>query len=219
MTKKILALALAFSLSLTFLMAKKSRLVEARLQTSAQNDACFVHNYKYRFEFLARATNSTRLKFRNKIETSMGSNTFLISLDQINDYERIKWNIIRARNQGEVFYLKNSKYGEYLCATNMFETVFVKRRLVTSIKMDANKIEAIKKCQWKVKELRGNIYTIWNVFANEPLYTASFLFKRGWNERNVFLWHEKNATIIRSEFAWIIECNKNTFRSLIINYL
>ena len=78
-------------------------------------------------------------------------------------------------------------------------------------------------CQWKFKrstnaaisvkrEISSNsIFTIWNLFYNEPLYAASLFYKHHELKRSVYLWHRQPDS---KQFYWQIVCTNGEFSIL-----
>ena len=184
---------------------------------------CLIENKRYKYEFL-RST-SIQINHRNIDRNiyagsniySIRSHTFIYPLRLLKNYDLIKWRLkLASKKRKDVFFLTNSNSDEYLCATNSYADYFIKnRRVLATLRVkDDSALNTLIQCKWKFEHLDSdsNVFSIWNAFYKEPLYAASFFFKKDQYERSVFLW-SKNDTIIEnglsekaSEFKWKVTC-------------
>jgi hypothetical protein len=169
---------------------------------------CLIQNENYGFEFLYHS---------NEFIKSNWSTTmpYVFPLTNLNVYNRIRWIIKATRDDSilETVYIKSFKSNQYLCASNSHLEVFLKRRKVF---LSNNFIK--DDCEWKIEKITtpndkddhndqlGVKSYITNVKYDQPLYAASYFFKRDHLKRNVYLCHDKNEKKNSKKFNWIIEC-------------
>jgi hypothetical protein len=160
---------------------------------------CLLENNKYSHEFL----------YSNKT-----GNVYTVSLSNLNI---LKWSLTQLTGTYDIYTIKNINTEEYLCATDMFEEnlklkditndEIIKKRLIHTRKVDKNELN--DDCIWRFERThtdKGFIsYFIWNVYYNESLYSASYLFKLNRKLRKTFLLNKMSRKM--NEFKWIPECN------------
>ena len=160
---------------------------------------CQIRNEKYSNEYLYWSNEL-------RVGRSPRNNIFTRPLANVNDSNKIRWLISETKNNTDSFYLKTTA-SEYLCATAYFADMFLSRRFVQRIKLDKYG-KLLDDCKWNIRKvntkLSNSTYSIVNVFYDEPLYAASFVFKRGLYNRQAFLWHKKNFD--SNEYKWNINC-------------
>jgi hypothetical protein len=153
---------------------------------------CLIHNLKYSFEYL----HIERDDKSNRLDLST------LHLGSIDDYSNIRW-LIEPVNivENKTFYIRTHKFAKrYLCGSNKLDDLFKMRRIVET------RNEKSSECEWRLNSL-SNSFRITNVYYNQPLYAASFLFKKKL-KRNVYLWHKKSTS---NEFGWIVDCMKGFY--------
>ena len=127
----------------------------------------------------------------------------------VDDFDKLRWTLVKVNNSANgTFYLKSTKYDEYLCASNSFADLYGMRRNIMRLQIDMTYTSFHSKCQWKLEKINSNLndntYSIWNLMYQEPLYAASFLFKETSNKRSIFLWYK--PSINSNKLKWTVDC-------------
>ena len=157
---------------------------------------CLIHNDQYQFEYLYSPNKNTSL-------------VRLIPLDKVDDFNKLRWSLIEIddhQSNGQ-FYLKSSYFDDYICATNMFADFLGLRRKVMRVRLKKDDL-LDNNCKWILKKKSSitldNKYIITNVLFDQSLYAYSYFFKRNIFQREVYLWHKKNAK--SKTMKWMIDC-------------
>jgi hypothetical protein len=162
---------------------------------------CLLESNKYSHEFLYSKSN-------------MDNNVYTISS---NDLSMLKWSLTQLTGTYDLYTIRYVNTNEYLCGTDMFEenlkiqditNDLIRKRLVHTRKIDKF-VNFKDDCIWRFERAhtdKGFIsYFIWNVYYNESLYAASYLFKPNRKLRKTFLLNKMSKKM--NEFKWIPECN------------
>ena len=168
---------------------------------------CLIHNQKYSHEYLYASNNifiTDLLKIHHKIYT--------ISIKSLeDDYDRVKWTINQMTDQsnGTLTVTIKSNSGQYLCASNLYQDLFRKRRKIF-LKIDHYNRNDQTDCKWRLNKIGFQTYTIRNDLFNEHLYAPSLFYMDDLVHRNVYLFKNKQSNT-GSEFKWLIDCKKEHF--------
>ena len=100
--------------------------------------------------------------------------------DELNDEDRKGvWILtpVGDGHNGDVFYIKNSRYGEYLYAIEFawkqMEKIADRRPVYTNLNIDQASID--QSYMWQFKKQGDGKYQIWNVKFNERKYISLFI--------------------------------------------
>jgi hypothetical protein len=174
---------------------------------------CMIHSEKYQFEYLYQSDDAEEL---------IKSSIYVYSVENVANFEHIKWNLISIDRSLNVFYLRSHKLNQYMCSTSKRVNLFgrmMENRLEISNNDD-------KSCEWRLEklfnELNNRTYKIWNVkYESELLYTSTHFFKLDKNKRGVYLMSNKNETNHENDkndnsaeskrFNWNIDCFMGQF--------
>jgi hypothetical protein len=184
------------------------KLNKAKTNENKFGNECLIHNKQYSHEYLYTSDDKN-------IDQLYKRNVYTYPLDKINDFEKIRWNIIKIGNSNERFLIKSNLYNEFLCASDKYNDLFDMRLVIKRLKMDIRLFLNSSRCEWKIKEIKNklsnqSVYTIWNLEYNRPLYAASFLFNREINKRNIFLWYKSKTD--SEKFKWFIDCRRGNYQ-------
>jgi hypothetical protein len=170
---------------------------------------CLIHNIHYKFEYLFASNDVDPAHYYER-------NAYTTRLNKAVSFDSLRWKFIPVmNNQSDTFYIYNTKYGEYLCASNAYKDIFKKRRkLHTFSIIDKQQLNESSECQWKMVKIsesgEPNVYTIWNVLFKEPLYAASYFLKFQSSKRSIFLWYKSPDT---DQFNWQIDCKTGEYHT------
>ena len=170
---------------------------------------CLIHNQEFKYEYLYTSNDLD-------IEHIFKKNIYTRLLSKVDDFNKIRWSLIKSSNESFEYFIKSSYYNEVLCASNRFSYIFSVRRYVKR-EYIKNYKEIPKNCRWIIKKdltskKFDDVYTISNVYyRNEHLYVASFFFKKTFYSRRIFLWNIKTQNISSNKFRWQIDCNNGHF--------
>jgi hypothetical protein len=170
--------------SLIILMLCINSALEAEIIADFGSE-CLIHNFEYRFEYL-----HSSLSKNEAIKP-----VHLIPLRKVNDFSNMRWSLIETNNQSEIFYLKSSFYGDFLCASSSFVDLFQSRREVFRLEINENLYQTkFNNCKWSIKRVNSNkmkikTYSIINVLYEEPLYASSYFFQKKFDNREIYLWN------------------------------
>jgi hypothetical protein len=189
---------------------------ESKNETSAIFD-CVIYNLEYSFEFLYDSSDVVYFDHSKSVP-------YTFPITKVLNYDRIRWYLIPKLNDTrfEIFNIKSFKSGKYLCSADIFVDSFKTRRKIMMSKKHFG-----RRCEWRLISFKARdfenddsiINYIYNVEYEEPLYAASYFFKRDHLKRNIFLWHNKKEAKTSTKFNWMIDCktsDKN--ESLKVNF-
>ena len=179
---------------------------------SSNRFTCVLRNLKYSNEYLY-ASNNYDLKTGNHQPFTNDLN-----LKTLHSFKQAIW-IIDVINSSQhtnrsTFFLRNFFFtNENLCATDKHKEKTKRRRLVNLAKVNSTHEARINnlKCIWELKHENkikgeGQVFSIWNSYYNEPLYSPVNLFSKFNSPRILYLWHKKPDS---KQFYWDISCDKS----------
>ena len=119
------------------------------------------------------------------------------------------WIFRKVEWLNSTFYIQNivSSDSKYICASHIHIDRFNYRRLVNLKQINEHSLITNHKCMWNLVPVDDSksFYTIWNVYYDEPLYAASYLYKTTKsNSRTVFLWYSAPDS---NQFNWEVNCD------------
>ena len=170
---------------------------------------CLIYNDEYKHEYLFTSDQLDPADYYKR-------KVYTYPLQHVDVFDLIKWHLIPIGDSNDTFYIMNSHFNEYLCASDFHLDLFELRRKVSTSKLnDAKSMDEHKNCEWRLEPVideismvadeieKLNRFIIWNVAHREPLYAASTLFKTLKNTRNVFTWHSIPNS---KQFVWHVDC-------------
>jgi hypothetical protein len=180
---------------------------------------CLIENINYKNEYLTSSFDYDLMN--SQMNDSFKKRLVYISSIKSNSIsysQQLIWYLIEIKsnkNDQTYFYIMNPFFDLYLCASTNYQDRFHRRRRLNLDKTSTPNYQNQynyneNNCLWqlvnvKQSELKENNYEIWNVKHKEPLYAASFLFKKTLSEkRNVYLWHDLPDS---KQFSWNLKCN------------
>ena len=173
---------------------------------------CTIQNTKYPNEYLYSSVNEydmyidyeTKSVFKHKKLLTNNINFIKNSKQLIWIFKKVEW-------LNSTFYIQNimSNYKyEHICASHVHIDQFNYRRRVNLNLINKHSLITNEKCMWKfIPSTDGskNVYNIWNVYYDEPLYAANHFYKTAKsNSRTVFLWHKIPDS---KQFDWEVDCD------------
>ena len=182
---------------------------------SIGND-CIILNRQYLSESLY-VFNSSDTKIQN---------VFLHPFNKLNeDFTPIRWLIQQVNHEEKetesnetLVYLRNNQTNQYLCATSRtiadiskirLLNLMLKHRVLSAKNINYHSLHLHDECKWRlIKNGGNNLYQIWNMRYDEPMYSANSVKSSGKNFRHVFTWtyHVIPKT---ANFKWRITCINN----------
>lgn len=169
---------------------------------------CHIENKKYRLEYLYTSDDLIDL---NRNEFIYERRVYTYPFGKIDDFNKLKWSLIPSNYTQEAYFIKSTKYNQYLCASNQFEDMFRLRQIIY-------RHESImsKKCEWFFDKVNYHysktpLFTIRNVKYNKLLYATTFFYMSVNQKRSVFLWYNSNLKRLNNEFKWIVDCSKGSY--------
>ena len=168
---------------------------------------CLIHNQKYSYEYLQTENDHRSI---NPFEFI---NTYVSPIDQIKDFDNLKWSIKPADKINQTYHLINVNQNRLLCATYSIKDIVslsLKLRL-SIVALKDNDSSGLRSCEWKFEQIKGdrlNKFKILSVRFNKALYavSSSFFFKKQNDKRNVNLGIYKKKSM-SNEYDWIINCS------------
>jgi hypothetical protein len=170
-------------------------------ESTKEQVECLLENNKYSDEFL----------YSNRV-----NHVFTISFHNMN---MLKWTLTQLTGAFDQYTIRYVTTNEYLCATDFFEESLqlqditndvIKKRLIHTRKMSDKNTKIDDDCIWRFERTHTDkgfmAYFIWNVYYNESLYAASYLYLNPNKKlRKTFLLNKMSKKM--NEFKWIPECN------------
>jgi hypothetical protein len=113
------------------------------------------------------------------------------------------WYFEPASCDNNEFYLKNKEYNEYLYATSFHYTWINDRRKIYTMSRELSELDDSFK--WRIDVVDGDkeSYMLTNVKYGEPLYAASYFFRKDALRRSVFSWNKRADS---EQFHWHVKC-------------
>jgi hypothetical protein len=137
---------------------------------SIQNH-CFIQNKEKLFLYA-----SSNHKF------SSSSNLYLNTIDKLDDFNKIIWNIYRPTKSNNSFYIESSKYNEFLCINNLHKNLFGVRLVYQRIKIPNPFQTIFKNCLWDLEkvdlEKSKNSFVIKNKYYDQTLHSIPYFQDR-----------------------------------------
>ena len=196
-----------FEIMIILVMAVLNRFVCLNSEKTIFSFECLIQNGQYGFELLYDSDEMTNLN--RSISTP-----FVYPLKYLTNSNKVRW-ILEATNDSnslDIVSLKSYSSNKYLCASSHHLDRFKLRRIVYL----SNYFEK-EACEWKLEKVisksnqdedqLGMRSYITNVKYNEPLYAASYFFKKDQFKRNPYLWHNEKEKFKSKQFEWMIECS------------
>ncbi len=187
--------------------------INAKLEPKIKGPNCLIHNRLYPNEYLYTSNEIWRQFLKR--------NVYTYPLNEVDQLIRITWSIIPIHINNDTILIKSNKFNEYLCAFDKNPDA-INGIKPTLVKLNLALIQFYEKCVWKLrKQVNFNqnnhknsslsSYSIWNFKFNQPIYAASFLYKKNLQKRNIFLWPKpiKSMKNLTDEFFWIIDYTKS----------
>ena len=175
---------------------------------------CTSRNTKYLNEYLYSSVNEydTYIDYESKYVFKRHKLlTNNINSNSITDSKQLLWIFKKVEWLNSTFYIQNiiSNYKyEHICASHIHSDQFYYRRRVNLNLINKHSLITNEKCMWKfIPSTDGskNVYNIWNVYYDEPLYAANHFYKTAKsNSRAVFLWY---STPDSKQFNWEVYCD------------
>ena len=175
---------------------------------------CVVKNIDGLYLYPSNDDETDSLLMLNSIMMTNDHMVYVYPLNQIENVNQIKWSLVpvyHKHNNKIHFYIKSNYYQDkYLCASNI-QILLNTRRKIYLGKLD--EMTSRNECLWRIEKswpsssttLDNNkiLFKIWNVYYNEPLYTASSLLSTSQSGRNVYTWYGEPDS---SQFNWSLQC-------------
>jgi hypothetical protein len=172
---------------------------------NVSSSECLIKNEEYPDEYLFKSNDI----FGNRF---FGTAIYLHPMTKINDQNRLKWQLISTKTNGEnTFYFKNEL--SFLCASELeINSNKARRYVYASRQINHNN------CEWRIEKLtdddnsNGNNkdekikFLIWNTKFNNQLYAGSYFFKVDKLKRNIFLKNDQTKLYKSDDYKWLLEC-------------
>jgi hypothetical protein len=161
---------------------------------------CLIHSQKFAHQYLY---------------TKESSQTYLYRLDNVDDFERLVWNITSFQVvDGKTYHLiKHKKSGQYLCRSAKSRQTWLQKLLKISRAELENLSQPTDYCYWRFEKINNflneNIYTIWSRDPyREQLFATSFsrFFENALSHKKLLLSPKRNEKI-----KWHIDCHHGDF--------
>ncbi len=190
-------------LSLTFLvLVVRATEIEKNTGKFSGGAECLIQSKKFPSEFLYAVD-------QFMMGHSLYRTVCLKSLKEVDVFKKITWQIVRADEKKDTFYLKSNNQNEYLCSLISFFDILNRQHELKRL-IDPTKVDK-ENCEWKIETIAGesrdepSFYVIKNVAHSEPIFADSLTFASALLRRNVYLKHNKPA-LLSDNYKWTIDC-------------
>ena len=141
-------LSILLLLLLSFNHISVSQALTLQTKHLISND-CMIHNIHYKYEYLFASNDVDPAHYYER-------NIYTTPLSKAENFDSLRWKFIPVtnNNQNDTFYIYNTKYGEYMCASNAFKDIFKKRRKLHSLGIyDKFTLMESNECEWKMEKI------------------------------------------------------------------